>query len=375
LRINLFSLFFYCAGLVFMTACSIEIQQTGLPPTVTAGPTSQPVATISSATGAYGFPHLSQVELDYQLAAGWDSVAAPGQLVFLSRHPEGQALVVFDLATGQLTPIFSASNREWLLSAVLSPAQDAFLIAYEKANEGQVVTGSTDLYLLTPENIASPELLLATTQLGEAYNTAFWTPDGERSYFLHFFREDADFHYEIQSMVPGENNGQTILRDAYWLALSPDGQTLAYVPYVLNSSAADELWIANADGSNQRLAVSDERFIAIDAPFFSADNQSLYFSAVTSDMLYQPSWEKWLGVSIARAHNVPSDIWRVNLETQEIERITNLLDINILGTVSPNGEHIAFISTTGLWVVDLNTGLEIQVLDSPNFFGNLQWAP
>lgn len=360
---------------MLLSACGIEIEQTNLPPTATQV-SIQAAAPIPPAESVFGFSSVSQVELNYKLAADWDKVDATGKLIFLSRYLDGQALVVFDLETGQLSPIFNVNNREWLLSASLNAAQDAFLIAYEAQVEGQAATGSTDLYRLTAENISNPELLLETGQVGEAYNTAVWSPAAEAlTYFLHFFRQDDSFYYEIQSFDLTTRQTRTIAQDAYWLALSPDAQRIVYIPHLIDSSNVDQLWIANADGSDPKMLLSGEKFDAIDAPFFSADGRYLFFSAVTPEALSSPGLEKWFGISVALAHNVPSDIWQVELETNKIQKVTDLLDINILGAGSPDGERIAFISTTGLWIGDFENGEFIQVLDSPNLYGNLQWVP
>jgi hypothetical protein len=67
----------------------------------------------------------------------------------------------------------------------------------------------------------------------------------------------------------------------------------------------------------------------------------------------QPPWlDRLLGVQIASAHSVPSDWWRVIIETGEIDRLTQMGDMNLMGDFSPDGKHIAFSGLTGLWVMN-----------------------
>jgi hypothetical protein len=45
------------------------------------------------------------------------------------------------------------------------------------------------------------------------------------------------------------------------------------------------------------------------------------------------------------------------------------------GVFAPDGQTIAFISATGLWIMAPDGGGLIQVIESASLYGNLEWIP
>ncbi|GAB4577896.1 MAG: hypothetical protein Fur0022_06280 [Anaerolineales bacterium] len=311
-----------------------------------------------------------------------------GNLLFLSTLPDGlQALVSFDLSTGELSTLFKTEPKAWILS--LSAAMDAsgILVSYAPPPPaGKPSYGYTDLYMLKPDG--NMEVVLQRTQEIEALFGALLTPAKDFVYYSYFFADStapSGFRYHIYRAPYREGSGaaigpsggvgtpEIVVENAFWERLSPDGTKLAYVTF--DGREFDELFVTDADGSNPVRALDPADFPTVDAPFFSPDNQYLYFSAVSDPVTPLAWWEKLMGVRIALAHNVPSDFWRVSLSGGAAEQITFLEDMGMFGTFSPDGKTIAFITATGLYVMNPDGSGLVKLIDSSTLYGNVEWVP
>jgi hypothetical protein len=106
-----------------------------------------------------------------------------------------------------------------------------------------------------------------------------------------------------------------------------------------------------------------------------ADSSALIFSMVNNDPAPAGSWlERLLGVGVARAHNVPSDWYQVPLEGGSIQRLTTLGDTGLFGDLSPDGTQMAFIASSGLYILNLESG-ELAHLSEETFIGTIDWIP
>jgi Tol biopolymer transport system component len=103
------------------------------------------------------------------------------------------------------------------------------------------------------------------------------------------------------------------------------------------------LYIANADGSDERRLLPDSQGLDYD-PSFSFDGQWIVF---TSERDSEGSGQ--------------ADIWRVHPDGQGLERLTSNPAMEDAGSLSPEGTRLVFVSTQGgarttnIWVMDLKT--------------------
>jgi Tol biopolymer transport system component len=109
------------------------------------------------------------------------------------------------------------------------------------------------------------------------------------------------------------------------------------------------------------------------APHFSPDGSLVYFSAA------RPAaglswWQQLLGVKTAAAHNIPSSWWRVPVTGGEPELIADIDEIGLHGAFSPDGQLIAYISNTGLYMMNPD-GTNRQQLLATNALNGLSWVP
>ena len=337
-------------------------------PTLT--PTSSPTP-----TSAFGFSTVPSTEFDLQVLPNMPE-NLQGRMLFLITLDDGlQAFGAFDLNTREVSTLFIAPPKAWLLAQSYSLHSNEILLSYAPPPaEGKVSYGYTDLYLLKPDGSLTPVLQRADDI--EAYFGAFFSPAGDMIYYSHFLADStaqSGFRYHVNRFGYPGGSPEVVVEDAFWERLSPDGSKLAYVTF--DGREFDELFVANADGSDPVRVLDPDEFPTVDAPFFSPDNQFLYFSAVSESTTPLTWWEKLIGVRIAFAHAVPSDFWQVSLTDGTVKQITHLQDQGMYGTFSPDGTLIAFTSSTGLYVMNPDGNDLVQVIESNSLYGTLDWIP
>jgi TolB protein len=161
-------------------------------------------------------------------------------------------------------------------------------------------------------------------------------------------------------VYPG-GEAEVLLEELLWARLSPDGSQLAFIMGPL-SSDYNELQVSDPTGANARSIVPATLFFATDAPFFSPDGRTVVFSGAEEGAAAQLSWlDRLLGVQIASAHALPSDWWRVPVAGGTPERLTQRGEVNLYGSFSPDGKHVAFSSTSGLYVMSAEGGEPVQL--------------
>ena len=342
-----------------LAACSVQL--TGVTPAVTPLPPAYPVATLASATAE----------------------ALTGRLLYTLTQ---QGVWQLDLATGDSTQLFKTETQDsWAASAAASPDGSTILIAYAPPPpEGEIQFGYTDLYRLVPEG--APQPFLERPDPRESLFTPTWSPDGRYVYYSRLRRipnagdqpQLYDIRYDIERVAYPSGQPETVVVNAFWPRLSDDGQRMVYVS-VDPQTFANGLFVAEADGGNAIQLLTSEQFVAIDSPLFSPDDQYVLFSAVSTGGAATPrplALFDWLtGVRVAEAHNVPSDWWRIPVGGGTAERLTRVFDVGLYGDFSPDGQHMAFISATGISVMRPDGGELRILLPLTNAAGTLEWLP
>jgi Tol biopolymer transport system component len=378
-----------------LAACSIQISDA-----TPVRPSPPVVATAIPLPPATGAPFATQSALS------WSNLGLSGRLIFT----EGEAgISVLDLATGAERKIFQPPAGAWLTAAAASSDGQTVVISYAPPPpHGQVQLGYTGLYIMSADGSGTPLPVLERANAQESFFTPAWSPDGQYLYFAHFQpvndpNASNSFRYTVERMSASGGQPEPLIENAIWPRLSPDGKTLAYLSFD-PVTFSNDLYIADPDGRNARPVLQPGTFVAVDAHLFSPDSGSIIFSAVgegpglpaeaptASPAL---SWvDRLLGVRTVdaasdeslytrllagrAAHNVPSDWWRISLSGGEPVRLTKIYDTSMYGGFSPDGKYVAFVASTGLYVmapVQDGTGLvrpqPLRSLNGPA--GTLQW--
>ena len=117
-------------------------------------------------------------------------------------------------------------------------------------------------------------------------------------------------------------------------------------------------------------------FYAVAAPLFSRDSQALIFSAAGGPAASQRGSDQFISTVRPNVmkHNIPSGWWRVDLATGKITSLMRIGDTGLYGDFSPDGQHIAFVAATGLYLMNPDGSNLTQIMNyGPD--GTVSWIP
>ena len=276
---------------------------------------------------------------------------------------------------GKGTNIFIPPEDSLLREVVVSPDGGQLLLAYSPPpEEGEVQFAYTDLYLMPADGSMEPSPVFQEEDPSAAHFHISW-PEDDLLYYARFGPSVDDegtitFFSQIERLHISSGQRDVLVPDASWPRLSRDGTMLAYV------TEDNDFLLAEADGSNPKPILKREAFSAVDAPLFSPDKSLLCFSAVLPETASLPSiWDRLMGVRVAQAHNVPSDWWCIPVDgSKEPQRLTNLNAIGIYGDFNESGEHLAFLTTEGVYVMNPDGSNLLQLIEGAAI-GTIDWVP
>jgi serine/threonine protein kinase/Tol biopolymer transport system component len=127
------------------------------------------------------------------------------------------------------------------------------------------------------------------------------------------------------------------------LTWTPDGKII----YLTQAADKSELWIMNADGSDNKQLTSDG-YPKI-TPAVSPDGKFIFFTSMRSGIPH---------------------IWRINSDGSNPKQITSGDFADFNATCAPDGQWIAFVSirkgSSHLWKVGVDGGEAVQLTDKPS---------
>jgi Tol biopolymer transport system component len=313
------------------------------------------------------------------VALDWVGNPLAGKLILIVYGANGNTLVQVDPASGKTTTLFQAPTNSWLSAAIVSPDGQQILMAYAPPPpNGDPNYGYSDLHLLPISGEGSPRPLITRQDPQESYFNPTWAPGGLSIYFTHLFRLDpnskvSSYQSNIeQASLDGKI--KPLIPHALWPALSPDGLKLSYL--TTNPTTYDnDLYLANPDGSDPGPILPPESNSPVDDHFFTKDGGQLIFSMVNDLLSPTNSWfEKLFGIEVVSAHSTPSDWYIISTTGGQPKRLTYQNDIGMYADLSPDGQQMAFISATGLYVMNLD-GSNLAKLSKQVFIGSVDWIP
>lgn len=303
----------------------------------------------------------------------WASLGLSGELVFIAfNNEQRQNIHKLDLETGELQTLFESPEGTLVTDVAVSPDGSQIVFAYAPpVPEGEIQFGFTDLYIMPTDGSAEPEVLVARSDDTETFFNLSWPLD-DYIYYAHFVPTigslgERIFASRIERLNMADGTAEPLVENASWPRLSRDGTRMAYV-----LDQTQDMIIADPDGSNPEVIIEGGEFPAVDAPLFSLDHEWFFFSAIEPEQNSLSWLDRLMGVRPAYAHNVPSDWWRMNMNTGEMERLTNLYEIGMYGDVSEDGRRVAFITSSGLQVMNLDGSGVFRLLSIPAT-GTLNW--
>ena len=306
----------------------------------------------------------------------WSGLGLSGRLILILQDSNGYAIVSLDLITGNITQIFQADQGALLSSALVSPDGKQILLTYAPPATLQSQITYTSLYLMPVDGSAPPQPLFGAPSDTDAYFAPTWAPDGKSIYTSHYHKGSdpsgsGDIFTIDQVMLDGQ--AHSVIQDAQWPRISPDGKHLSYVTE-FSTNGQNDLYQATIDGQNISPAIKPGTFLAIDDHFYTPNGQSIIFSAVNPQTSSAPPslLDRLFGITVASAHNIPSDWYEVPAAGGAITRLTNLGNMGMYATVSPDHNWMAFISATGIYVMKLD-GTNLTQLVTLYANGTVDW--
>jgi hypothetical protein len=319
-----------------------------------------------------------------QVPVTWAHLNLTGKLVYLSSTTEGEQLTstvqMLDLVSGTVVTIFSAPGA-WIYYATMSPDEKLLVMSYISPKQSNSPSGRS-LYVIPLDAPTEAQPLFTPPTPDDHYIQVEWSPDGTYLYYVHYHSQirlegQLDPVYDIFRMKYPDGQPEKIADHAFWPRVSPASSKLVYI-FVDPDTAKNELFVANADGSNShRVELSGTQTPEIiDAPIFSPDGQSILFSAPEPSQSYQPNFfERLMEIQVAKAHDVPSDWWSVPVTGGVPTRLTHLQTINLFASISPDQKHIASLSGEGIFVMDLDGSNLTQLVSDTGVHGTVSWIP
>jgi Tol biopolymer transport system component len=294
-----------------------------------------------------------------------------------------EGVSIYDLATGEFKTLFTPAQGGLMSSATRSPDGSTLILSYAPP-AGFIQFGFTNLYAMPADGSKPPQLLVDGKQQQVIYSPS-WSPDGKNVDYVRS-RTTTDgltTQLSIERMTYPPGDTRTLVENGFAPDLSADGTRLAYVA-VQAGTSFDGLFVAGADGDRAAQVTGGAHFQVIDRPSFSANGQTIAFtgdqSPFTEDTRpHQPRPTDWTelfdGVGTASAHDVPaSDIWSVPTTGGTPVKLAKVLAQGIMLDYSPDGQHIAFVTTQGLYVMNAD-GSQLNRISNRDGLQSVQWLP
>ncbi len=277
-------------------------------------------------------------------------VAPDGTKILYGSAKEESDIWGINLKDGKEFTVASDIDSE--LWASVSP--DGKTIAYQSIknlSQGNIISKGT---LLTKKlNSDDPPIKLVT----EVFSS-LWSPDGKNIAFSHI----ANNKYQI-STISAVEGGQKHLAasdidSGYYSILpynrlqtndfswSPDGGKISYTS---NKSGQKNLWIVNADGSNEtQLTNNNDSKLYFFCPLWSPDGKRIVFSSKTGNSTGKPTYS----------------IWIIDTETKNLRLMTQQKTFFRLIGWMLNGKELILVSTDGSETSGLQTEVALTRLET-----------
>jgi Tol biopolymer transport system component len=374
-------LFLFLIFALVLSSCAIEVDQ---PAVVTPAPTFASVPTPAPPTESA--PQTNTVTTT-QIPVTWGDLNLMGRLVYINGFVVDNVfslqIQILDLETGEITTVFDSPKYSWVYYVTVSPDNKQIVFSYSPPPGDNPV--DQDIYTMPLDGSEPPQHLFTPPTKEDDYIEVEYSPDGKYVYVTH-----VNYHippaegqiyplFTIYRKALPDGEFEMIAEKAYWPRISPDSSQITYVTVDL-FTRGNELFVADADGGNaHEVEITGPRLPDIkDAPIFSADGQSLIFSAEVPTQSYQPNWlDRLMGVTVAKAHsNVPSDWWSIPMTGGEMTQLTNIQSMGLFGSRSPDGQYLASYSLNGIFVMKTDGTQLTQLLPNPQSVpGTVCWIP
>ncbi|MGB8643694.1 MAG: LpqB family beta-propeller domain-containing protein [Anaerolineae bacterium] len=285
-----------------------------------------------------------------------------GKLVFA---PGDGSIWVQDALTAPPRNIVKASKDLYAEAPAFSP--DGKLVAFHatKLNLQGPAAETIDLIGADGQN---PRTLVAASDPKSEVLWPSFSPDGQ---WVYYTLETADHrHSEIHRVPVTGGSNDKVLDEGRMPVLSPDGKRLAFIRFNVDRFTSG-LWIADIDGKNIQPLLREDTFLTIAALHFSPDGQWILFAAsgppsheLHAQVLPDYPCAPQLLCALAQpayADGLPWDLWVLSPDGSKSRQLTHIGADSPWPVWSHDGKYIAFFQTNGIFLLDVSSGIIMQV--------------
>ena len=374
---NLVSVFIALAIAAACQSSAVTVSRTPVPLTQPVPPSVKPLPSLINPTSSVPLETNSTATQTGPTPSASIDMSLRGKLL-LSDYDLG--ITQIDLATKQISQIFHPPENGFVGSAVLSPdGQEFFLIYSRPRGIREPHYGAASLYTLSGDVSGEPIPLLKEDDYDNYYYSPSWSPDSQSLYYGRLYQPLPGIPaaqptgYFLDRYMFSSNSTQTLISNVLNVRISSDGKNLFYVS-VDPDTTLSNIYKATPEGSNpQSLLPEGENWI-INSMALAPDGETLVFSSADDSVFPRSlSWlDKLLGVGIAQAHDVPSDLFI--MKVGEIPRqLTHLGDSGFAEDFSPDGQYITFTCGSGTYIIRADGSGQTKI-SSLASFGGVQWV-
>jgi Tol biopolymer transport system component len=214
-----------------------------------------------------------------------------------------------------------------------------------------------------------------------------YSADGNSIYFSLVNVSGNAQVYQVARGPASGGNWNIVVADGHMPSPSRDGKLLAFARINAKTFMAG-IWLANADGSNAKLVVPDDIFLAVTGLSISPDGQWIAFAASGPPQKKLPGSQlpiaeseptscalgAWIFCFVTRAsaNGLPWEVWLVSTDGKMYKQLTRQQLDSPWPAFSKDGRYLAYISFTGLFVIDRQTNGVTKLSDDAGH-GVMDW--
>lgn len=289
-----------------------------------------------------------------------------GKFIFA---PGDGSIWVQDPANGKPAPVIKPTPE--LFADAPNWAPDGKSFVYVRSSLTSDGTAQNAIYRANADGTQNEPLAMPSDKRTQ-FNWPHYSWDGKWVYYTASYPVPPNKqHSEIQRMPVGGGEAQTVIDDARMSTESPDGTKIAFIRFNFDTFTG-ALWIADSDGQNARLLVSDEVFIIISSPQYSPDGSQILFAASGPNMRPLPGIQSsntrtcsprllCMFAKPAYADGLPWDLWTVTPDASKFTRLTEIGADSPWPAWAHDGKQVAFFDTSGQYLIDLASKAVSQI--------------
>jgi Tol biopolymer transport system component len=249
---------------------------------------------------------------------------------------------------------------------------DGARLAYSTFEFREGRTPVAEVWVMAGDGASPPNLIGGHPE--GFFQLPAWAPDGQSLYVL-FTPEGANERERRLERVEIESGARQRVSGVDSLAIrafdvSPDGRWLAVTASVGDGA---QLVLIGLEDGGQRILVREGQFSEIDAPRFDPTSASVLFAASGQTAGTSPARIGPLAPRPAYAHGTPRALYQVPTSGGSPTRLTDGEFDEPIAAWSPDGAHIAMLSSEMLAVLRSGSGAATPILQ-PGAHGSVDWA-